>query len=441
MPNVLVVYYYTRPYPPRASIRDHLQSFGRHASGHAFYFNAALRTRPWWARLVQFDLVVFHTTLLSVRWNRPRFERLMKRLAWLRGVPCPKAAIPQDEFLLTDLLCRFIDELAVKHVFSIGSPECWPLIYADLRSSDVRFTQVLTGYLEDTTLARIERLAQATQSRSIDIGYRTWRESAWLGRHGMLKTQIAEQVTSGASQRRLDISTRPDDMLLGDKWYQFLLSCKYTIGVEGGASLLDRDGSARDRTEQYVAQHPRAGFDEIEARCFPGLDGNLRLFAMSPRHLEACATRTCQILVSGQYNGVLRPGEHYIELKRDFSNLDDILRQLDDEPRRRAITERAYRDIVASGRFSYRRFVEAVMQAACSAPRPSSILSRAIRSILATFARLEDRLAWGVVFLASRLLGCFGWSHRGPSPSRPQAQKPGPAPRASARAPRKASHI
>ena len=54
-------------------------------------------------------------------------------------------------------------------------------------------------------------------------------------------------------------------------------------------------------------------------------DGRLQLFAISPRHLEACATRTCQVLVEGEYSGVLRPGEHYIPVRKDLSNLDDVL--------------------------------------------------------------------------------------------------------------------
>jgi len=364
MPNVLVVYYFTRPYPPRESIRDHLYSFERYAPGRCYYFNAALGSRPLWTRVIKFDLVVFHTTLLAVRWNRDRFRRLMSRLAWLGRLPAVKAVLPQDEFISTDLLAEFIDRFDVGHVFSPASDADRPLIYGQVRRPDVSHTHVLTGYLDEGMLARVDRLARTSDARSIDIGYRARSARAWLGRRGLLKSRVAEQfverlATSGLA---LDISLAPEDTLLGDAWYDFLLKSKYTIGAEGGASLHDHDGSTRRRTEQFLAAHPDAQFDEIEAACFPDRDGNLALQALAPRHLEACATRTCQVLVAGAYDGVLEPGKHYIELQPDFANLDEVVAQLADDSLRRSIVEQAYQDIVASGRYTYRKFVELVLE-------------------------------------------------------------------------------
>ena len=126
---------------------------------------------------------------------------------------------------------------------------------------------------------------------------------------------------------RADISTDEKETFCGDDWYRFLLKCKYTIGVEGGASILDRDGSISRKTDEYCSRHPGASFDEIEKACFPGLDGSLKLFALSPRHLDACMTKTCQILIKGNYNGTLSPELHYIPLEKDFSNLGQVLEE------------------------------------------------------------------------------------------------------------------
>ena len=407
MSNILVVYYYTRPHPPRASIRDHLDSFQRYSSHRCYYFNAALSKRPWWTRAVDFDLVIFHTTLLGVRWNRPRFARLMDRLAWLGRLPAVKAMIPQDEFLSTDLLCQFIDRMNVGHVFSNAAPEDWPVIYTGLNHRGVQFSQVLTGYLDDGALKRINALAARNPERPIDIGYRAWDAPAWLGRHGRLKTRIARRVAARCRDTALtvDISTRPDDVLLGDDWYRFLLRCRYTIGVEGGASLLDRDGSVRAETEHYLADHPGIPFEQIEAACFPDRDNSLRLFVLSPRHLEACATRTCQILVSGQYNGILQAGRHYLELQPDFSNLDEVLAQFDDPQLRQEITERAYQDVVASGRYSYRRFVEFVLQRSLGIGCEAESADKSfVRTGVSAWARQTDRLGWNAIALAA-----WGW--------------------------------
>ena len=94
---------------------------------------------------------------------------------------------------------------------------------------------------------------------------------------------------------------------------------------------------------RYVAEHPDATYDEIEAACFPGRDGELALFAISPRHLEACATRTGQVLVEGTYSGALEPGRHYLSVRADLSDLGHVLDEAQDEARRRELTEAAYR--------------------------------------------------------------------------------------------------
>jgi hypothetical protein len=203
----------------------------------------------------------------------------------------------------------------------------------------------------------------------------------------------------------VDITTRPEDTLLGDDWYRFLLGCRYTVGVEGGAGILDRDGSIRDRTTAFVAANPSASFDEIESACFPGLDGTLRLFAVSPRHLEACATRTGQLLVEGAYNGVLRPGDHYLPVARDLSNLDETLRVLDREDQRAAMVERARRDVVDSGRYTYRQFVDEVLRATFGLGSADRRLWAGSGALPRWHRRAEraDRASWAWAAAAHRL--------------------------------------
>lgn len=389
--NVLVVYA-LHQYPVRDTIRDHLYSFERYSRHRCFYLNLLVRRIPAVLNRVDFDAVIFHTTFLSMRWSSRAFEELVARAQPLKDVGGIRVAIPQDEFLQSAALSAFIDDFDVGYVFTAAARSEWPKIYATVDQSHVKFTTVLTGYLEGRSVSRMGRIAEETGTKPVDICYRAWHAAPWLGRHGLLKSQVAEAFMSRGAERglRLDISTREEDTLYGDDWYRLLASSKYTIGVEGGASVLDRDGSVKAATERYVAAHPDASFDEIEANCFPERDGELRLFAISPRHLEACATRTCQILVEGAYNGVLRAGEHYIELRRDLSNLDDVLDQVQRDDRREAITSAAWRDVVASGRYSYRTFVETVEHAA--------IPARSSPAVTPWFAvagvRALDRLSW-----------------------------------------------
>ena len=110
-----------------------------------------------------------------------------------------------------------------------------------------------------------------------------------------------------------DISLDPGATLLGDDWFRALARSRVDAR-RGGRRQHPGSRAARSAgaTMRYVADHPDATYDEIEAACFPGRDGELALFAISPRHLEACATRTGQILVEGTYSGALEPGRHYL---------------------------------------------------------------------------------------------------------------------------------
>lgn len=410
MANILIAYYYRRPYPPRASVRDHLESCGKYSGHRCFYANLGVWKVPSWLGRVPFDLIIFHTTFLSCRWGPLRFERLLRNARPLKRSPARRIALPQDEFVYSDLLRDFIREFQINQVFSPAPASQWPVIYDGVDRDRVQFFPVLTGYLDEATLGRIHALQKTVDRRRVDIGYRATAARAWLGRHGMLKTEVARRFERRAAGTDLaiDISTRKEDTCLGDDWFRFLLSSKYTLGVEGGSSLLDRDGSVRRRTEEFLEKQPDAGFSETQTACFSGLDGNLSLKALSPRHLEACATRTCQILVEGEYNGVLQSGRHYLAVKPDFSNVDQVLSAVQRDDLRQEMVDRAYQDIVASGRYSYRRFVDDVFRHALAGQEknrpPRTLLQRAGYGFLWRGLRVLDRCAWGIVMVVSAVL-------------------------------------
>jgi phytoene dehydrogenase-like protein len=115
-------------------------------------------------------------------------------------------------------------------------------------------------------------------------------------------------------------------------------------------------------------------------------------FAVSPRHFEAIMTKTCQILIEGRYNRVLEPEKHYIALKRDFSNLDEVLERLGDEQGIRSMVERAYEEIYLSGRYTYRSLAIDIETALSKQQRERQ--ERGVKSVLAwPLAQLRSHLA------------------------------------------------
>jgi hypothetical protein len=394
--NILIVYV-SNQYPMRATLWDQLYCFRRYSDHNCFYLNFSVRQVPWYLKKIKFDLIVFGTMFLATRVVDEWFRDPRERALPLNSFDALRIAFPQDEYLATDALSEFIKEFSIDRVFSLAPESEWPKIYQGVDTTKVKLSSVLPGYLDDETVARIDDLARECTSRDIDIGYRTWRAAPNLGRHGFLRQQIAEVFQTGASKHNLktDISTRMEDTLWADAWYKFLLRCKYTISVEGGASVLDRDGSIKQLTDAYLAEHPDASFAEVERACFPGRDGELRYVAISPRHLEACATRTCQVLIEGEYNHILTPGRHYVELKRDFSNLEEVLQIIKQDKLREEITENAYRDIVAPGNYTYRGFVDQVLrESARDLPPESSTERPLLTAVIYQWMRVSDFLAW-----------------------------------------------
>src|SRR5438270_5172079 len=101
--RVLVLYWHPVGLPIRAAIYHHLRSLdhgsGRYEACYVNTFGSVLRR----LRYLPVDAVILHTTLLCLRWSQ-FFEKIRRDLLWLSELPCPKIALPQDEYDHAELL-------------------------------------------------------------------------------------------------------------------------------------------------------------------------------------------------------------------------------------------------------------------------------------------------------------------------------------------------
>ena len=112
--------------------------------------------------------------------------------------------------------------------------------------------------------------------------------------------------------------------------------------------------------------------------------------------------------MQGDYSGILQPGRHYLELRPDLSNLGEVLERARDEEERRALTDAAYQDIVASSRHTYRGFVEQVERVLFVRPsQRRGLLARAALDAAYLAARVRDRVSW--LRIAWRHRRARGW--------------------------------
>ena len=181
----------------------------------------------------------------------------------------------------------------------------------------------------------------------------------WLGKLAAEKWQIAEQFVRSTKDTGLvcDLAVREEDRIYGDRWTKFVESCKAVLGVESGASVFDFDGSIRAAVETFLVANPEATFEDVESRFLRQHEGKIRLNQISPRCFEAAALRTAMVLFEGEYSGVLQPWTHYVPLRKDFSNIGEVVDALRNPRRLQAIADAAYRDVALNPAWSYETLV------------------------------------------------------------------------------------
>ena len=353
--NILVVY---SAYTTRLSSLDTLYSFRKYTNHRIYYLNLRLRDVPWYVIRTKFDLIIFHNLFFSNKFDRERQLDLFKKAYPLGVINCKKVATPQDEFINSDIVCGFVERMGVSQLFTVQPKAVWGKIYGTLKG--VQLSEILTGYIDPRGVRYCAKFMKPSWQRPITVGYRCIAKPlAWFGIHGYLKYLIAPAFIDHMQQDQempFDISTEEKEALHGLDWYEFLGKCKYVLGVESGTSIYDEKGEIKRAVEKFTEKFPGADYDSIEAECFPGADGNFSGFAISPRHLEACMTGTCQVLTEGYYNGILIPNIHYIPLKKDFSNIEEVIHRIKKDADRNFLTKNSLNDIVNSGKYNINNY-------------------------------------------------------------------------------------
>jgi hypothetical protein len=181
------------------------------------------------------------------------------------------------------------------------------------------------------------------EQRKTDIGFIGDRYSLAIG--DIERTELIEYFAKKDIQQKLNIDIRLGRKLRlsRERYVDFLNSIRGTIGAESGTYYLEKTDETQKKVEAFLSQHPKTTFEEVYDRFFKDYANPVNGKAISSRHFEPIGTRTCQILLEGRYNDILEPDVHYISLKRDYSNIDDVLERFRDKDLVRKITDEAYK--------------------------------------------------------------------------------------------------
>lgn len=211
--------------------------------------------------------------------------------------------------------------------------------------------------------------SQGRHTRPIDMGFRSYRYPAFLGDND--RNRIFD-LFKNRDDFRIDFSQ--EERLSRTEWAKFLNNTKAVIATEAGSFYLEDDDKIVRSIKDYVISNHKgvlisshnplrrivsalpyfiknklknlvaSGPLQSEMLLFENLsyeDIYPKFFAkaqkcphhskaISSRHFDAIGTKTVQIMMEGYFNGILEKNKHYIALKSDFSNLQEVLDLFED---------------------------------------------------------------------------------------------------------------
>ena len=311
---------------------------------------------------LDFDLnafdAVFHSYCARLPFDNHLSPDYVRKLKAFRGV---KLLAVQDEYDRTGKLRRAMQDIGFHAVLTCVPPAMLEQIYPREMFPETEFIGVLTGYVPENPELR-DQSTRPLRDRPVVVGYRGRDIGGRYGRLAFEKLEIGRRMREICTERGIphDIEWTDGKRLYGAAWYEFIGSCRANLGSESGSNVFDFDGAIEAKyTELTAARGGAVPHEEFRVYTDP-IETRYDMGQVSPRVFEAAALRTPMILFTGRYSGLIEADEHYIELKKDFSNIDSVLSRLDDLEALEAMADRAYDRLVGSGEFSYQQFVELV---------------------------------------------------------------------------------
>lgn len=351
------------------TVGAHLDAFKTH-SQHNFVQLDSISASDIGLDFARFDCIVLHYSTIISRASYIR-DDVRQKLREFKGA---KILLIQDEMRWVDATSAAIRDLGITTVFTVVNQDVIRKIYRDPWMDQVRFEQTLTGFVSEE-LTKLE--VPAYENRPVDVAYRARKLPGWCGTFGQEKWRIGARFANDATAYGLkcDISTSERDRIYGKKWIEFVANAKATLGTESGASFVDYSGDVAPAVDDFEAANPNTSFEDIRDRFLEGRDGETVIHVISPRCFEAAALRTLMIMYEGDYSGALVANRHYVVLKRDHSNMDEVVAVLRDPERAGRIIDQAYEEVACSGAWTFAAFIrhfDRVVSEECAKNRQSS---------------------------------------------------------------------
>ena len=306
-----------------------------------------------------FDFIVIHYSIIP---SLPGFlsAGVIERIRRFKGL---KLQMIQDDYRMNSLLLNFIKHCGIDVVYTVAPPPAAKALYTDqVPGLDVE--TYLTGYISQWL--RLEK-PLPLRKRSFHVGYRGRKYPYWFGQPVIDKIEVAEAFAKKLTKNHLkhNMSTRERDRVYGRAWVDFLRNCRAIFGMESDIHYVDPFGYVHHWYDSIEKLKGKKDWDRKDALQNPFFDEHARpapasFAVIPPRVFEAIAVRSANVLLEGHYSGVVEPWRHYIPLKKDLSNVEDVIRALQDEALLIDIISVSFAEIAQNRKYTYEGFTDQI---------------------------------------------------------------------------------
>lgn len=352
--RLLYLYNATQTYTN--TVYEHISAFQKYSAFQS-YFAHQDAYQPLGVDFSLFDAIVIHYTI------RLPFNQISKDTAKnLKKYSGLKVLFIQDEYDFTSRAWKWVQQLGIKLVFTVVPEKNISIVYPPEKFPGVKFVSILTGYVPENL--PIGDNFKPPSERDIFIGYRGRSLPIRYGQLGKEKIEIGRVVKLYCQQHGVpqNIEWSETERIYGPKWYEFIASCRSMLGSESGCNVFDWDGTLNDKINKYRKKNPGANDEDVYVDLIQSNEIPELMNQISPRVFESIALGTALVLFEGGYSGVIQPDKHFIALKKDGSNLKEVIDRLKDAKYIDHMVEQAYCDVIKYNGYHYQAFVEHIDQ-------------------------------------------------------------------------------
>lgn len=267
-----------------------------------------------------YDIIVFGFSSLTHLHGRSK--QLISKLIKLSRATV--VGFLQNEFRNLSTIVEQYRFLNVKVLVSQFSPDLAKEIYSGRTKAKILSLPHAMSPIND-------KIEFKHRFRKIDLCGRLRTYAYYLGNYPR-QTIIPKFIRKVKKEAKLsvDFSSNEEDRLKYTEWRNFLKTSRAAISCESGNFFLQWSDSLRKKINNLIIKDKRITFAEIFKNILKKSNTHFHGGLISSRHFDAISNGSCNLLVEGKYQGLIEADKHYIELKSDFSNYNEIIEKLSD---------------------------------------------------------------------------------------------------------------